>query len=238
MNNLKSIITLGALALLTQIQAVAQSISGEFTSLYTSAYTFRGAKVSGTAIQPSISLSLGNLSLGVWHTQPTAKSEKDNNEVDFSVGYTTEGLTKFVDLEAGAIAYHYPKADSNKTTYEQYVGLVKSFINDSLSLGVRTYYDNTLKAYSHEGNFSYSFSPKKDGPVSLTPRAAVGVVDSRIKEVKNYTYWTGGVDLGYSFVSDGKNSVGVSVGVSYTSSDIKVIKRDIWAYSVGVSASF
>lgn len=220
---MKNLITTTLLALgLFPLMGSAQ-ITGEFSTAYTSAYTFRGAQLADESIQPYLKLELGNLYATVWSNIPSENAA--DNELDFSLGYSATG--KPFDLDIGVMAYHYPKI--NETTWEGYLGISKSIVGFTSSAMV--YYDWTLKTFTYQGGISREIKVTKR--FSLTPRAVGGYIDPSNNNKGSY-YWEGGLEASIVF----NDKATLFVGGAYTSSDVDLAKKDIWTYSGGVRFSF
>ncbi len=204
---------------LIPLTAFAQ-LTGELAVPYTSAYTFRGAKLAGASVQPSVELTLGDFTATVWANKPLA-SEVDH-EIDFSAAYAT--TVSSLDLTTGITAYSYPNA---ATTWEPTISLGKTFVG--VTSTVAAYYDLTLKNLTTQGSLIYE---RPFGSFAFVPRLAVGYVN--VRDGQSYTYWEGGAELAYAATKNAK----AFAGVSYTSSDLKAVERDIVSYSAGLRLSF
>ena len=219
---MRNLITTAILALALFPLVGSAQITGEFSTLYTSAYTFRGAQLADESIQPYLKLELGNLYATAWSNVPLDSGQ--DNELDFSLGYSAEG--KPFDLDLGVMAYHYP--DAGDTTWEGYLGISRSFGGFTPSLVA--YYDWTLKVFTYQGGFSYEIPVAKR--FTLAPRAVAGYIDP--SGGKGSYYWEGGLEASFSFTE----KASAFVGGAYTSSDVDLAKKDIWTYSGGIRFSF
>lgn len=69
-----------------QPSGISFSLSGDLVS----SYVWRGFKQTGASVQPAVSLSAGNFTLGSWAS--TSLSDNGHKEVDFYVSYQVSGL--------------------------------------------------------------------------------------------------------------------------------------------------
>lgn len=214
----KHITRLVSLALLVLAPICSAQVSGELAAPFATAYTFRGTKLAGTSVQPSVSLALAEAYATVWHNQPVAR-ERDS-ETDITAGYSVTWWATGIDV--GLTAYTYPHAQS---TYEPYVGLSRA-IGGGLKATITTFRDVTLNATTLQASLSYS------GPLSeratLSPRAAAGTVRH------GYSYWEGGLDLSYAV----SKAITSTIGVSYTSSNLAGSERGIVVATGGLRVRF
>lgn len=86
-----------------------------FSGDFVSSYVWRGFKQAGASIQPSLSAEYKGFSVGAWASTDIAGNDK--KEVDFSLGYSTKGLTIGVtdywwDGEMGKRYFSYPTSDN------------------------------------------------------------------------------------------------------------------------------
>ena len=99
--------TIGKTMLVVGLMATAGSLyaegEGESESKFeasvgadvVSSYIWRGAKLDGAAIQPSLSVGYGGLSLGAWGSASIVGS--NYKEIDFTLSYAVGGLTAMVN---------------------------------------------------------------------------------------------------------------------------------------------
>ncbi|MDU1904794.1 MAG: TorF family putative porin [Dysgonomonas sp.] len=68
---------------------VEASISGDIVS----SYVWRGFKQAGASVQPALSFSLKNFSIGAWASTDFTSNESSKKEVDFYASYSTGNLS-------------------------------------------------------------------------------------------------------------------------------------------------
>ena len=204
----------------------AAEVSAELTIPYTSAYTFRGAKIADASIQPGLTLGYGGATVSAWSSQPTDRTQ--DPEFDFGAGYAVEWSA--FTLDAGLTAYYYPGLGSSATTWEPYLGVSRSF--GSLDIGMRVYYDWTLDVATYEATLSRSIDLAENLSVSFG--VAAGTVRPRDRTIDGYTYWSGTVELAYAL--GGPSTV--FAGFGYTSSDERAIERGITSFTGGLRFAF
>lgn len=199
--------------------ALAQ-VTGEVGASYVSAYTFRGQKVAGASIQPTLQLGSGNAYVTVWGNQPTNRDE--DSEVDFTAGYSAEA--KEFGVDGGVTAYHYPQ--SRETTWEPFVTVKRDV--EGFTPSISAFRDWTLHTTTWQTGLSYAIELGKR--LTLTPRANTGIV----RGGDHYTYWEGALEASYA-VSE---TIKATVGVAHTSSDAPDVGRNITSVTVGFRATF
>jgi len=108
---------------------------------YNGKYVWRGQNLTDDPVlQPSASIGLGNLTLGIWGNLETTNVNGEKSaytEVDYTIDYSdsvpeVEGL----GYSVGIISYDFPEAGAQ--TYEAYLGLS---LDTLLSPGFTYYYD-------------------------------------------------------------------------------------------------
>ena len=171
-------IVLAGLGTLGAQEHSAYSVTTDFT--YASKYVFRGTQYAAQSLQPSVTLEVKDMYLGVWANQPTARGS--DNEIDVNAGYRYQ-IDDTISLDVGATAYTYPTIHDHTT--EGYVGANVTF--GSLEFGVYAYRDFDLNTTTIQESISYEVELSKR--VSLELSGAYG----RIRD--NLTYWSYGAAL-------------------------------------------
>jgi uncharacterized protein (TIGR02001 family) len=157
----------GDLSAQAQAAAAAPSISVSTTVSVVSQYMFRGLRLGGGGLQPSVEVSAGNLVVGAWSNFPfdgDKVPDSSDPEIDLYGAYNfalPEGLT----LTPGFTLYHFPKAPTNagfyRNTFEPNLAL--SFVVDGVKLTPRVYYDIVLKGPTYELTAFYAYPLKGIG---------------------------------------------------------------------------
>ncbi len=210
---------LGVLAVLiaAPFLSAASPIEGELTVPYTNVYAFRGQRLAGESIQPSVSLSLGNLTATVWANQPIAREV--DPEIDFTLSLDSD--ISIATAQVGLTAYRYPGGTS--TTWEPYLSLSKDV--RGFKGAITAFYDWKLGTHTYQAALSRDITLTKR--LTLTPKVMAGVVGS-------YSYWEGGGETVFA-VNKGAAVFGAA---SYTSSNDRAAERDIISYTAGLRVSF
>lgn len=87
----KFILSLAVALCATTATMAEVSVSGGAD--FVSAYTWRGMQQSGPAIQPGMSVGVGNFSFGAWGSSAFDTSSTTSKELDFTVGYEVGGFS-------------------------------------------------------------------------------------------------------------------------------------------------
>ncbi len=112
-----------------------------FSVDYNGKYVWRGQNVTDDPVlQPSTSIGLGNLTLGVWGNMETTSVNGEKNaltEVDYTIDYSASVPgTEELGYSVGLINYDFPTGTAQ--TYELYLGLS---LDTLLSPSFTYYYD-------------------------------------------------------------------------------------------------
>ena len=168
----------------------SNELSFELGADFYSKYIWRGIVVTDDyAFQPSINVSYGGLTAGVWGnvdmTSYTGNSG-EFTEVDYTLDYSGQmpGLEK-VSYSVGLINYHFPSVVGDTT--EIYWGLG---LDIPLSPSVTVYHDideidGTYASFAIGHDFGTIAELAEDMPVGMDFSASVGIGDSDY----NNGYW-------------------------------------------------
>lgn len=199
------------------IAAFASGLSlraGEATSSYSvtldfpyaSKYVFRGAQLAKQSLQPSVELSTGNFTAGIWTNQPI--TDNTDNEIDFYAGYSVP-LNDAWKFDTGLTLYYYPELNTgggaDATTWEPYIGFVGSV--GGVSPGIYFFYDATLKVFTWQGQVGYSIALEPAG-ASLDFSANLARVDPN--SGSGYTYYSLGMSVPFKISEKGTFTIGVN----------------------------
>lgn len=202
----------------TPAAAAAPSISVSTTVSVVSQYMFRGLRLSGGGLQPSVEVSAGNLVAGAWSNFPFDGDKvpgSSDPEIDLYGAYNfslPEGLT----LTPGFTLYHFPKAPTNagfyRNTFEPNLAL--SYVLDGVKLTPKVYYDVVLKGPTYELTAFYAFPLKSIGSeldFSLTYGGYKWKdnANDASPEVKVWgAYWLAGVAAPFQLTPTSKLTIG------------------------------
>lgn len=228
----KTVLILAALfaglSLRAQESASSYSVTVDFP--YTTKYVFRGVELARGSFQPSVEISSGGFTAGMWTSQPI--TDNTDNEIDFYVGYGKD-LSDTLSLDTGVAVYYYPELDSSsgadRTTWEPYVGLTGSV--GGMSPGVYVYYDLTLETLTIEGQLGYSIALEPAG-ATLDFSVSLGRVDP--KGGSGYTYYSIGASVPYAL----SDRATFTVGVNYAHNNISGIDNSHLYGTVGITIGF
>lgn len=119
----RTVAALGAALGLAAAATAAPSLTASAETTYATRYIFRGMKLGGAALQPSVTLGYGNFSLNTWWNEPLDGDE--NNERDYVLAYA--GGTDALEWSVGAQYYDYPQAlaPATRRSLELTLGVTK-----------------------------------------------------------------------------------------------------------------
>lgn len=190
--------------------ASSYSVTVDFT--YGNKYVFRGVQLAKDTLFPSVEVSAGPITAGVWSAQPIV--DNIDNEIDFYVGYGAD-LSDSWAIDVGACLYYYPELDTSggadSSTFEPYVGVSGSV--GGFSPGAYLYYDTTLEVITIEGSIGYSVALEPAG-ASLDFSAALGRADPDVGS--SMTYYSLGVAVPFAISDSGT----ITVGLNYTHNNL------------------
>lgn len=229
----KTIIALAALA--AGVSASAQDASASKLAVtaditYVSDYVFRGLKLAGASLQPSVEAAYGDLYAGAWHSNSI--SDTGGSEFDFYAGYGY-AINETYSLDFGVTRYTYSGGSSGDTT-EVYIGAKADLF--SLSPSVYYYHDFDLEISSYIASIGYSLPIAQLG-LSVDLSAVLGYIQIP-GDGQDYTYWGVGAAVPYKL----SETATLTAAVNYTSTDTSNIAgspdQDQVVFSVGLSIGF
>ncbi len=203
------------------VPATASGVSFTATAAVASQYMFRGQRLNGAGFQPTIEMTAGDFTAGIWANVVLDKQVPDSSDPEFDLyaSYTMT-LSKDLTLVPGITAYVYPSAPTSagfyRSTIEPSVAL--NYTVEGVKLTPKLYYDTILKGATYEMTAGYAL-PLKDLGSELGFTATVGTY--LLKEFANNTtpsvkawgdYWLVGVTMPFQLDKNSK----LSVGVAYT----------------------
>jgi uncharacterized protein (TIGR02001 family) len=140
-------------AVLVEDQKSELSITGD-VALY-SAYVWRGQVLNENMVaQPSVTASYGPLWVNVWGNWNVAKSQDDDSEIDYTLGYTLPLDTDDVSVDVGLIFYTFPGGGNDaKSTTEVFM---QTTFNSILFTPVASVYYDIDEVNGWYGNLAIS----------------------------------------------------------------------------------
>ena len=214
----KTALALASLVAGVSAQAQDAAVSSEGSALsvtvdvtYVSDYVFRGQKLAGASIQPSVEASYGNLYAGAWNSSPISTSTDFTgaeavSEIDFYAGYGFD-LTEKLTLDAGVTRYTYDGGSGIDST-EVYVGASLDVI---LTPSLYYYYDFDNEVSTVEGSIGYSI-PVDAIKASIDLSAKYGWVAPDSGEQR--TYGVAGVAIPFTLSENATFTVGADYVVN------------------------
>lgn len=227
MNNKLLIALLGIVAGLTAraqapaAAAAAPAISFSATGSVVSEYMFRGQRLNGAGFQPSVEMTAGDFTAGVWTNFVLDKKVEDSSEpeLDLYASYSF-AMGKDLSLVPGFTFYTYPSAPTSagfyRSTFEPSVAL--NYTIEGVKLTPKFYYDTVLKGATYELTIAYSI-PLKDIGSEFALAGTAGTY--LIKEYANNTtpsvkawgdYWQIGASMPFQLDKSSK----LVLGFAYT----------------------
>jgi uncharacterized protein (TIGR02001 family) len=120
----------------------------------TSHYLFRGVDLGGTAFQPWVDYTQGNLSLGLWSSFSLEDGESGDSdpEIDLYGSYTFTTESGKFSLVPGFYLYTYPDAERSNGLYSATFepSLAAVFTAAGIQFTPKIYYDVMLKGATYE----------------------------------------------------------------------------------------
>ena len=148
---------------------------------------FRGQRLNGAGFQPTIEMTAGDFTAGIWANVVLDKKVPDSSDPEFDLyGSYTMNIEKNWSFVPGFTAYFYPSAPTSagfyRTTFEPSVALNGTV--DGVKLTPKVYYDTVLKGATYELTAAYAL-PLKDLGTELGFVATAGTY--KLKKAANHT---------------------------------------------------
>lgn len=229
-------LTLGALFASAQTPApapapAAPSGSWVFTPAVASQYMFRGVRLGGPSLQPTLEYDYDALAVGVWGNFPLKDKVvgQSDPELDFYAAYTFVLQPDVATLVPGVTLYEYPNANKSngfyKTTFEPNLAL--NYTVAGVTFTPKLYYDFVLKGPTAELTAAYAL-PLKDAGTELDFAATFGTykwtafAENTSPDIKNWgNYWLAGVTVPFTITKD----TTLKVGWAYTKGSDNFFKQ-------------
>jgi uncharacterized protein (TIGR02001 family) len=156
--------------------ARAQGVSTTITPSVVSQYMFRGVRLGGPALQPSVEVASGNLGVGVWVSTPLKDKVVGQSDPEIDpYAYYTVALEDNLSVVPGFTWYTYTNADTKagfyKSTFEP--SLAINYTVSGVKLTPKFYYDMVVKGPTYEFAASYTV-PVKDINSEVGLTATIG----------------------------------------------------------------
>jgi len=228
--SIKTILAFGV-ALALSAAARAGDISYVVTPSVVSQYMFRGVRLGGPALQPSVEVDSGNLAVGVWASTPLADKVpgQSDPEIDPYASYTFT-VNNSLNISPGVTWYNYPRAKTQdgsfRSTFEPNVAL--NYTLAGVRLTPKLYYDIVLKGPTYELSLACATPLKSIGSeLDWTATGGTYIISNSIKdadpEVKNWgNYWLVGVSAPFTITKASK----LVIGFAYTKGSGNAYKQD------------
>jgi hypothetical protein len=213
----------------------APSLGWTVTPTYVSEYMFRGQRLGGQSLQPSVEADYGNWALGVWASDPLNNSNKVEGQSDPEIdpyGSYTYNLTGDLSLQPGFTLYTYTRAPLNegfyRMTFEPNIAL--NYTIDGLKLTPKFYYDTVLRTNTEELNAAFAVPLKELGTEldfagtygGYVSRDAVNTRNSPAPDYRAWgDYWLVGVSLPFQI----NKATKLTTGYAYTRGNDSGIKE-------------
>ena len=208
------------------------SVTVDFT--YASRYVFRGQQFAKGTLMPSVEVSSGAFTAGIWSAQPLV--DNADNEVDFYAGFGIP-LQGDWSIDTGVCLYYYPELDTSggadEATWEPYIGITGSA--GGFSPGVYLFYDVTIKVLTFEGQLGYSV-PLEPAGASLDFSASLGRIDP--DGGSGVTYYNVGVSVPFKLSDSGTLTLGANYGHNNISCGDGYGRNSHFFGTVGVAIGF
>lgn len=140
-------------------QADDNNLSMSATSDYVSEYVFRGVTLAGDAIQPGISVTYDDFTIGVWGSVPTGnEAEAFPDEINI-YAFKEWDFGESIDLRLGGTIFHYPESGDLFEFDNDLANTIEGFIGIDFDLplnpGATGYYDVDLERFTLELDFGH-----------------------------------------------------------------------------------
>jgi hypothetical protein len=191
------------------------------TPAIVSQYMFRGVRLGGPSLEPTVQYDRGNLELGVWANAPLRYKVPGQSDPEIDpYGSFKIPVSESFNVQPGFTWYTFvnaePKNGFYRMTFEPNVAA--NWTINGLTLTPKVYYDVVLKGATVEVNAAYALPLKTIG-TELDFNASVGTYKwrSAVAEaspaVKGWGgYWLIGVTAPYQIAANAK----IALGFVYT----------------------
>jgi len=217
------------------------SLSIVFTPTYVNQYMFRGQRLGGNALEPTLEADYGNWAIGVWSNIPLENvvPGQSNPEID-PYGSYTYSVNDSLSIQPGFTLYTYAKAPTNQGFYRMTFepNLAVNYTVAGVKLTPKIYYDAVLRGPTYEFNAAYTI-PLKDLNSEFDLAGTAGTylltdaANQASPEVHAWgNYWLLGVSMPFTITKASK----LTVGFAYTAGDGAYTKQGSFPKSVNTEA--
>lgn len=197
-----------------------------------SQYMFRGVRLGGEAFQPTIEMTQGSLTAGIWASVSLERQTSGDSdpEIDPYVSYDFK-LSEASSIAMGGTWYTYPDAKKSNGLYKHTLepSVAFNYTIGGLRLTPKVYYDLMLEGPTAELNAIYAF-PLSDLGTELNLLGTIGTykwensVEDSLPDTKSWgDYWSLGVSIPFQISPKSK----ISVGWSYMRGDNNFSKQGL-----------
>lgn len=224
--------------------APAEATTGSWTltPAFVTQYMFRGVRLGGPSLEPSLEFDYGALAVGVWNNTPLADKVPGQSDPEFDIygSYSFDVVKDVSTIVPGFTAYTYPSAHRSdgfyNFTFEP--NLAFNYTVGSLKLTPKIYYDVVLKGFTGEFNVAYTV-PLTGMGTELDFAGTAGTfkwdtaVPDASPDVHNWgDYWLVGVSMPFAVTKESK----LTLGVAYTKGSNNYFKQQGIAKAVNTAA--
>lgn len=212
------------------LRAWADAGAWTFTPAFASQYMFRGTRLGGPSLQPTLEYGRGALTAGLWSSIPLKDHVADGSEaeVDYYASYTVE-LPHGLSLVPGVNLYTYPGAAKSDGYYALTVepSLELNYTIGPVQISPKIYYDFMLKGPTAELTAALAvplpaLGTELDFTATLGTFKMTDYAPDTAPAIKNWgDYWLLGVAVPYQF---GPKS-SLTVGWAYTAGSNNYLKQ-------------
>lgn len=201
-----------------------------FTPAFASQYMFRGARLGGPSLQPTLEYSRGTLTAGIWSSIPLKDHVADGSEseADFYASCIVE-LPHGLSLVPGINLYTYPGATRSDGYYPLTIepSLELNCTIGPVQLSPKIYYDFMLKGPTAELTAAFAvplpaLGTELDFTATLGTFKMTDYAPDTDPTIKNWgDYWLLGVAVPYQFSPNSS----LTVGWAYTAGSNNYLKQ-------------
>ncbi len=208
----------------TEARAAVAPWAWTVTPAVVSHYMFRGTQLGGPSFQPTVEVTRGEFSGGVWASVPLDNTVPGVSDPEYDAfGSYTWAVNDTWSIVAGATWYVMPRAD-------RAAGLYRQTLEGNLGINVtwagvrftpKIYFDTVLEAATAEITAAYALPLQRLG-TELVFTGTVGTfkadnaAENANPAVRNWgDYWSAGVSLPFQVTANGRVIAGFAYHQGY-----------------------